>query len=175
MRVIKTTTISILALGLLAGSAVGVAAQDDAANTMAPSVFTTSPVPGPPEFSEDAATGLPVAVVEFTATDPRAAGMMTAIEDVSDIEADGRAYSVLSASVRLVNDGGTWVGTNRGINVESDDGAGGWAAEYTGEGGYEGLKMYTFRTFADLQDEGTWVGFIVPADVVPAIPELPAE
>ena len=31
MRTIKTTTISILAVGLLAGSAVGVAAQEEAA------------------------------------------------------------------------------------------------------------------------------------------------
>jgi hypothetical protein len=36
MRAIKTTTISILAVGLLAGSAVGVAAQDEEANTDAP-------------------------------------------------------------------------------------------------------------------------------------------
>ena len=175
MRGIKTITISILAVGLLAGSAVGVAAQDDATDPAAPSVFTTSPVPGPPEFSEDPATGLPVAVVEFTATDPRAAGMMTAIEDGGEVEADGRTYYTLSSSVRLVNDGGTWVGTNRGVNVEAEDGASGWYAEYTGEGGYEGLRMYTFKTFADLQDEGTWVGFIVPADTVPPIPELPAE
>ena len=175
MRATKTTILSILAVGLLAGSAVGVAAQDDATDQMAPSVFTTSVVPGPPEFSEDPATGLPVAVVEFTATDPRAAGMMTAIEDGSEIEADGRMYYTLSSSVRLVNDGGAWVGTNRGVNVESEDGAAGWYAEYAGEGGYEGLSMYTFKTFADLQDEGTWVGFIVPANAVPPIPELPAE
>ena len=39
MRGVKATTISILAVGLLAGSAVGVAAQDDAADPMAPSTF----------------------------------------------------------------------------------------------------------------------------------------
>ena len=40
MRTIKTTTISILAVGLLAGSAVGVAAQDEVADPMAPATFS---------------------------------------------------------------------------------------------------------------------------------------
>ena len=47
VRAIRTTIISILALGLLAGSAVGVAAQDDAsADPTAPAFFEVEYIAG---------------------------------------------------------------------------------------------------------------------------------
>ena len=59
MRAIRTTTISILALGLLAGSAVGVAAQD--AEATAPSTFTMQNA-SEPEVTSDPGTGALIAV-----------------------------------------------------------------------------------------------------------------
>ena len=163
MRAIKTTTISILAIGLLAGSAVGVAAQDEGAASDV-SYFTWDTA-GPPEFSEDPATGLPVVTVQIEATDERAGGTATTIED-----------GIISA-VRLVNDGGSWVGMGRGVNASDPEaGTGGraWFTEYTGQDGYEGLTMYTFRVgFGGEPPES--IGFIVPNELVPPFPELPAE
>ena len=72
MRTIKHNTISILAVGLLAGSAVGVAAQDEV-DPMAPSTFTTEPI-GEPEVTADPETGLGTLVAPYEATDPRASG-----------------------------------------------------------------------------------------------------
>ena len=76
MRGIRTITVSMLAIGMLAGSAVGIAAQDEAAAGGA-SYFTWDTA-GPPEFSEDPVTGLPAVTVAIEATDPRASGSLTA-------------------------------------------------------------------------------------------------
>jgi hypothetical protein len=178
VRAIKTTTISILAVGLLAGSAVGVVAQDEEAAAMAPSWFTMESVgDGPPEFSEDPATGLPMLTVEVEATDARASGALTVIEDFAHDKNDER-YRVGGTSLRLVNDGGAWVGTSRFINgattgPDGDDIAAGFS-EYTGEDGYEGLSMFTFFTAGpETAGPAETVGFIVPTDMVPAMPPPP--
>jgi hypothetical protein len=176
MKGLKPTLISAIAIGLLAGSAVGAAAQDEAAAAMASSAFTMEAVgDGPPEFSEDPATGLPLVTVEVEATDPRASGTLTNIEDFANDKNDGR-YRVGGTSLRLVNDGGAWVGTSRTVAGSTvapngDDILGSFAA-LTGEGGYEGLTMFTFRTFGP--EESANIGFIVPTDIVPTMPPPPA-
>ena len=68
MRAIKTTTISILAVGLLAGSAVGVAAQDEATDQATAVEFT-----GATSFGPCSADYCNNPIVE-PFTDPRLAG-----------------------------------------------------------------------------------------------------
>ena len=59
----------------------------------------------------------------------------------------------------------------------ADESAGGIARldEYAGEGGYEGLTMYAFRVNTGAGEASQSVGIIVPTDVIPPVPVLPAE
>ena len=149
MRGIKTITISILALGLLAGSAVGVAAQDEESDPMAPSSFTWSygdvegSIRGYPEISQ----GFTV-----VASDPRASGEMTN----DPIDADEEFLIGLWES-RLVNDNGSWVGIGKqvdgfvndlGTDFEWEAGLPRW--ELTGEGDYAGLSLILFDPYVYL-------------------------
>jgi hypothetical protein len=99
---LKSTLITAVTIGLLAGSAVGVAAQDGSADPMAPSVFSgLAEGDGPPEFSEDPDTGLDRVVFPWGVTDSRASGTWTQLEDGARVEAGGSDYEVGSSSVRL--------------------------------------------------------------------------
>jgi len=161
---LRTITISIVALGLLAVSSVVVAAQEEAAASDT-SYFTWDTAGGPPQFSEDPATGLTLVTVQIEATDERAGGTASTIED-----------GIISAS-RLVNDGGSWVGMGRGVNASDPEaGTGGraWFTEYTGQDGYEGLTMYTFRVGIGGEPPES-IGFIVPDELIPPFPMPPAE
>ena len=174
MRTIRTTVISILALGLLAGSAVGVAAQDEA-DPMASSTFTAQVI-GEPELDADPATGLGTMVSTLEATDPRASGTWTQYEAGFPVDvAGGDGGFVGRNTQQVVNDGGSWVGTARGFLTFPADGPPSvhFFSELVGEGGYEGLTMY-FVT-SGLLGEAYEGGVIVPSGQVPAFPELPAE
>ena len=173
MRAIKTTTISILAIGLLAGSAAGIVAQDNEAS-MAPSSFTGGFTGGQPDFSTDPETGLTLVVIPFEATDSRASGTWTFLQDGASIE-DGEArYQVFSNSVRVENDRGTWVGTQFGLQTrllpDGDDHSA-VLYEFAGEGGYEGLTMLMSATASG--DEAGFLGIIVPTDIIPSVPPPP--
>jgi hypothetical protein len=169
---IKSTLAITITIGLLAGSSLGVAAQDEA-DPMAPSTFTWELSDG--EFGTDPETGLFVVVGRSEATDPRATGTWTQFEEGAAVEDDGRRYQVASGSIRLLNEGGAWVGTSRGLGTrllpEGDDSVLTFK-ELSGEGGYEGLSMFIFHPSMD--PEGRPVGFIVPSDVVLPFPEPPA-
>jgi hypothetical protein len=176
----KTTFISILAIGLLAGSAVGVAAQDEEADPMAPSAFSgDASGDEPPEFYTDPETGLEVVVIPtFNMADPRASGTWTEVEDGADVEDGGLNYGAGVSSVRLANDGGAWIGTKRSIGSNDGEGEGsqgsrGVFTELVGEGGYEGLSLFMYEA-AD--SEGGYVSnaYIIPTDMVPAMPPPPA-
>jgi hypothetical protein len=173
VRAIRITTISILAVGLLAGSAVGVAAQE--ADPMAPSTFTIQRAEEP-EVTTDPGTGATILVGPVESTDQRASGTLTQVAAGAPVEvADGDGGRISSDAVRLVNDGGSWVGSNRGFLTFPSDGPPTvqFLAELVGEGGYEGLTMF-FAETGDTEDV-RWLGVIVPTDEVPAVPDLPAE
>ena len=153
VRAIKTINISILALGLLAGSAVGVAAQDEASDPVVPPTFTWSygdvegSIRGYPEISQ----GFTV-----VASDPRASGEMT--NDPVDEDFDEPTLIGLWES-RLVNDDGSWVGIGKqvigftndlGLDFSWEAGLAGW--EMTGEGAYEGLSLILFDPYVYLID-----------------------
>jgi hypothetical protein len=177
---LKAGVISILAIGLVAGSAVGVAAQDEAADPMAPSTFTGE-FTGTAEDSTDPATGLEVSVSPWEATDPRASGTWTGAEDAAVLDGDdGQQFTVGREAVRLANDGGAWVGTKRwflALSLPDGPVSVGTFTELVGEGGYEGLSLFMFETFdGDFEDgpDSISTAFIVPTDMVPAMPPPPS-
>ena len=173
MRAIRTTTISILALGLLAGSAVGVTAQE--ADPMAPSTFTIQRAEEP-QITTDPVTGATIAVGPVESTEQRASGTLTQVVALAPVDvADGDGGLVQRQAVQLLNDGGSWVGSSRGFLTFPSDGPETvqFLSELVGEGDYEGLTLFLAET-GDTENV-RWLGVIVPTDAVPAVPELPAE
>jgi hypothetical protein len=174
---LKPILISAIAIGLLAGSVVGVAAQDDEVDPMAPSAFSGAVEgDGTEEYSTDPDTGLDRMVIpSFELADSRASGTWTQLEDFARIEDGGGDYIAEGESVRLANEGGAWVGTTRVVVAVAPNGdaTSGVFTELAGEGGYEGLSLFMFETVGS---EGELVSnaFIVPTDMVPAMPPAPA-
>ena len=154
VRAIRTSIISILVLGLLAGSAVGVAAQDEETASGAPT--------GASFFSGTYEGGLPVAepvvtpvddgeqlrglVVQGTieTSDPRVSGVVTQAIDIDDARlSDDGTVSLSAQTWRIENEGGSWVGPGTGLGyVDADfefllDTA---TVSLTGEDGYAGFS-----------------------------------
>ena len=169
VRAVKTTTISILAIVLLAGSAVGVAAQET--DPMAPSTFIMQRAAEPGLAT--ARTGERIVDGPVESTDQRASGDLTLAVASAPVDvADGDGGVVQRNAVRLLNDGGSWVGTHRRFLTFPSDGPETvqFLGELVGEGAYEGLTMFLAET-GDTEDV-RWLGVIVPTDDVPAVPDL---
>jgi hypothetical protein len=189
---LKSTLATAIAIGLLAVSVIGVTAQgEEGAGPESATFAVNFRFSSPTEVIVDEANGL-LTLVDwpFRATDPRAAGRLTAVWATSELTGDGlRSLNLkccpdyIKEGLRLVNDGGAWVGTGVQFGVSEKDqrtkkqrrkGRGkaplsgyGRFMELTGEGGYEGLSMVlTVRG-----DEG--VGVIIPTDTVPTQPDPP--
>lgn len=124
MRGIKTSTIHILAVGLLAGPAAGVAAQDAAA--------TQSPVELTAEWGF---TNQGCCVTVQPASDPRFEGDVDATVSQQypggGVEAWSRAFTV-------VNDDGAWRGLPHTIIFSPDGTASTVTQVFIGEGEYAG-------------------------------------
>ena len=159
MRAIKTTTISILALGLLAGLAVGVVAQDEAAD---PTMFSV-----PVGLDTSYFSGTWICESEFVGTEwvdgvQRNKSHNTCTTESTDPRVDGTgewdriAYGTLqgegvpwTAVGVLTTAEGTWRGNGHGMATTggaSGLGMAGFAfgfgeMTYIGEGAYEGLVM----------------------------------
>jgi hypothetical protein len=184
---LKPTLISAIAIGLLAGSVVGVAAQSDEADAMAASYFTAQQISDDVEnsgWSEGAipgaaCTGNAVELVAndlhtgmvLEATDPRISGQMEAVWSTAACEIRGgeKVWHQI-VTYRISNDEGAWSGTGLGFIAASEavgDGPGdAFMATLTGEGAYEGLSA----TFLQQRFEGGDVmkGVIVPGAIPPA-------
>jgi hypothetical protein len=171
VRAAKTGLISILTVGLLAGSAVAVAAQE--ADSMVPSTFTMR-FAGEPDVSTDPGTGATIVVGELESTDQRASGTRTEVVGGSTVPVDVAGGLIQQNAVRIVNDGGSWVGSSRGFMTFPSDGPPTvqFVGELVGEGGYEGLSLFFAQT-GDAEDVRV-LGVIWPTDEVPAVPDLPA-
>ena len=177
MRTIKTTTISILAIGLLAGSAVGVAAQDEEA--AGATSFTGTGIGGEPievEMTEaDLGNGF-TAVDGFTyrnaweASDERISGdvigVVNRIVDPSSSVPGTLPDVIMSLAIELTNDGGSWLGEGRGF-ASSDLGVVKELYTLVGQGGYEGLTAYAI--IESTGPETTLSGIILPT----ALPDMP--
>ena len=184
MRTLKSGLVSILAIGLLAGSAVGVAGQDEeVADPMAPATFEVGFAGEPPADELDSTVteteygesrrGEGLVEIPFEAGDPRASGLLTSVTNEEEL---GRAV-MGSSHVRIVNDDGAWegVGTSLLRLVEDFSGEGPpfdratSLTTLTGEAAYEGLTLIVVNTLDD------WLGYIVPTELLPPAPALPAE
>jgi hypothetical protein len=169
VRAIKTTTISILAIGLLAGSAIGVAAQDE------PDIGATE-VTGKVTFGE------PISMPQGTETPEgivvNEGLVVNTTWDASDDRLDGDAtYSVNvrglldcctieAHAYELTNDGGSWVGDGRSYSSEA--GRTGFVT-LSGRDGYEGLSAYVVTELDDAGNAWDLRGIIFPS----AMPEVP--
>ena len=179
MRNVKTTTISILAIGLLAGSAAGVAAQDEEATT---SSFTgrssfvelisegTWGVPLPNGLDEAANN---VGLHRWESSDPRLTGDAI-VANTALIDPDkGNVLTV--STYELTNDGGSWLGEHTAFGSDEvlvpDVGNTG-SIILVGRDGYDGLTAYIVITF-DRAANAEFSGVIFPA-AMPPFPELPA-
>lgn len=155
-----------LAIGLAAGSSLGVAAQDNAADPMAPARFTATV-----GESDEMDTHAPL-----EATDARASGQLTLDFEEHVILGDTPDWVMLEVlAFRIDNDGGAWSGS--GLGMFGDERLGFppvSAATLLGDGDYEGLTMLLYPDGTDY-GEPYW-GIIVPTADIPEPPTLaPAE
>ena len=104
MRGIKTTTISILALGLLAGSAVGIAAQDEAATAAVEGSISVGECTEAADWNE-----CPYAI---SASDPRLSGdgLMRNSDAAFPFDGAGGVLIIVNSAVRVENADGAWTG-----------------------------------------------------------------
>jgi hypothetical protein len=167
----------VVLVGLLAGSAVGVTAQDDEAADHAAALVTGRIVHSgePAEFTEDTETesgfmqrgrsqpGFSVM------SDPRLSGTVVT-EDNADRFCDGPCSDdtylgdVLWGTMEITNDGGSWTGTSVGSTDTSGGGGNITYYELVGSGGYEGLSAVIFE-----REAGGWLwdGVIFPGGLPP--------
>ncbi len=190
MRAVKTTTISILAIGLLAGSSVGVAAQGEeaAAEPSTPAKVAgtidtsgTALVQEPTETEVDDHLEVRGAIVEgdrFEMNDPRLTGTVTLAVNVDVHNVIGSVDVVAgSFALRLENEAGSWSGqgtsvgyNGSGIPEEEMLGLDTWVL--TGAGAYEGLSAILL---VDATKDQPPVDGVIFAGEMPPAPELPAE
>ena len=146
MSKVKNTLVSAMAIGLLAGSAIGVAAQET--ETEAPSEFTATWDSnfGPPGVRRDVEEGSdPVhsrgyanhpLIIETTG-DPRFEGEVTLVVN-HDRYPSNEALWVFNNAFSVENDEGTWRGVPHLTLRFSDAEGSGRTQLFIGEGGYAG-------------------------------------
>ena len=172
MKTIRTITTSILALGLLAGSAVGVAAQPpegEAAYVTGTIAISSGECTEGEEWNE--------CPLSLDASDSRLSGEGTVRNAGSAIQSDDEFVVLVDMSLRVANDEGAWTGGGLLYALPANADAVGvdeptWVL--SGEGAYDGL---TAVLRADLGPDGSFAGVIVGAEppAAPAVPEPPAE
>lgn len=193
MRSIKSGLIAILAIGLLAGSAVGVAAQEDgAADPMAPAWVMGAIEWAPTCAGQVTATSdehRTREVGEFchpqvwTSDDARLGGeaIVAWNRDIYRVDADGQgamdAFSVFAIVTDVAGEAGGW----RCIDASSLEGGSGFFTELlqesskvscTGYGSNEGLMAILFLADA-VGQQNSFEGLIFPGDL-PPLPEATA-
>jgi hypothetical protein len=177
---IRTTTISILAAGLLAGTTVGVTAQDEGSERVTTSftgrftsqedVISHGTSTGPGDDGLELTTGI-VVLGSMVSSDPRLTGTVTSaltyLIDTNAINDDHAANILATGTYELTNDEGSWLGeaTNFG-NI--DLGVNYQTIIFEGRGGYEGLTAYAVVDWWGFA--GEYVGTVFPAPM-PEIPE----
>ena len=177
-RTVFTMAISI---GLIAGSAAAVAAQDEEAEAP-PAAYATGTIGWPPaelvepdvelvpDGNEERGLMLIDLPVEFT--DPRLSGMLTVSANGTTREfPDGRAW-IESRTYRIVNDGGAWNGSGRLVRGFSEALGDQLFDEetmlLTGDGAYDG---YIAFISVDALDDQAPVEALILAAEQPPLPE----
>jgi hypothetical protein len=168
----RTPLITALAIGLLAGSALGAAAQSADVDPMAPAFVTGSITDGgtaatETQTAEDGFTRIEVTSGPdvWEASDPRLSGDVTYAGVWHRYPAPA-SMQVEAATYELLNAGGRWVGQATAIATAT---IGGWdTIAFRGEGGHEGLTAYVVIDWNS--EPGSFTGAIFPGDM-PASPE----
>jgi hypothetical protein len=172
VRAIRSSGITILAIGLLAGSAVGVAAQEE---TAPPVEFSAKWAWGPP-IRSDTSEAVAGSVqyrggawrpgVLTAATDPRWQGTLSIANNENDYSASGGPLVGIHA-FRVENEEGAWqqMPTVALIVPGIDDLVN--TGVFVGEGGYEGLIAVV--DIATDRAAGTWDlhGYIIDGELPP--------
>ncbi len=188
MRGIKSGLSAVLAIGLLAGSAVGVAAQDEAA---AAELATPARVAGAIQGGGNVVQPPTETVVDdvlevrgFYLTgdalemdDPRMTGSISVTFN-ADVHKVGDFEEIVLEAIelRIDNDDGSWQGlgtalTHAGPEIPDGETINLQTLPMTGAGAYEGLSAYTLWDFS--QDPVTVEGVIYEGGL-PQFPELPS-
>jgi len=190
MRATKTTVISIIAIGLLAGSSVAVAAQEEeaAAEPSTPAKVTgtintetgdlveeptETVVDGMLEVRDGAFTG-----ERFEMDDARLSGTGTVAFNVDVHPVNDFEDVVLEVvDFRIDNDDGSWAGrgtmfVHNGAEIPEEEAINLMTLPLTGSGAYEGLSAYLI---IDGSEDQPIVEGVIYAGEMPPFPELPAE
>ena len=194
MRTIKTISISVLAIGLLTGSAAGVAAQDEEA-AEAPSaesgmatapawvtatVLFTSNCDFGDTATEDGVTqerGMNCQGQTWTSDDPRLDGSANLAHNADSFDVDGQGYSLVTSAVEVITDEGGWQCTNADRVVSPADTLfqtsrlDGDRLSCMGYGDNDGLSAILVIDFTSAPK--TVEGLIFPGEM-PPMPEFPS-
>ena len=125
MRKARTTLTTVIAIGLLAGSAVGVAAQDEAA-------------PNTEFTAEWGFTSSGCCSIVEPASDPRFVGVMSASVDQATYPFPDFFLRVASRALHVVNDEGAWRGVPSVVVFHPDGTESTTTQTFIGEGDYAG-------------------------------------
>jgi len=190
VRAIKTSIISILAIGLLAGSAVGAAAQDEevAAEPTTPAKVTGTIDSEAGDLVQEPTETVVDGVLEvrggvftgdrFEMDDPRLTGTATGTFNV-DVHKESDFIDVVAGSLglRIENEAGSWSGQGTtvfhgGGTIPQEEALNLDTWLLTGAGAYEGLSAYLI---VDPTEDPPTVEGVIYAGEMPPFPELPAE
>lgn len=169
----KTTLVVAISIGLLAGSTVGVAAQDEPSMEGAAVTGTAGwlrEVSGGTESSTDGIVAVDdvVHVHSWTASDPRLSGDLTYTGNWLFDENAGN--SIQSGTYELTNEGGSWLGdataySSDALQADTD------VVVFAGRDGYEGLTAYVVIDWSSSGASGeNFEGVIFPS-AMPPVPE----
>ena len=184
MRGIGIGASCIVALGLLAGSAVGVVGQDEASDAMAPA-WVTGTISYAPSCEDPTITdgddgvsrerGYLCTPQTWASDDPRLGGVGTQTWNADVYRVDGQTYSITSGLVDVHDEDGGWTcsggaGLDRGSGLFSESVQERGSISCLGYGANEGLRAILVT---DLRSSPfTLEGFIFPSELPPT-PELP--
>lgn len=168
MRAIRTCISTALAIGLLAGSAPGVVAQDEDTGTVDPCTTPITAVAGRIIWGTSTDEVPPVTVDSTTHRQVTHIARWDLDDDRLDGEQVFRAVwhtnpgetGVHGGTIRIENADGAWSGTVEGVGLSM----GAWQelTSLTGEGAYEGLSASLFGTSGS---SGPLEGAIYPTEL----------
>jgi hypothetical protein len=190
MKGLKTTTSSVLAIGLLAVSFSAALAQDDAAYPTDEIIYVTGEMSSPPEDfkgPEDAKVEDVMGGFRFENaitwdvglefTDPRLTGKLRIVQNGIMGPIDGGEALVMPSTFHMVGDLCEWVGEGVLLSADLLDDAGEFQEELigtefysmAGQGDCAGLTAYLITSFHGGQQPPSVEGLIFPSDI-PAMP-----
>ena len=165
MRTLKSGLITVIAIGLLAGSAVGVAAQEGDGNAYVTGTVTINECEEAGDWGE--------CQLSLDASDARLSGDGSVRNAGLPLDSDDLFVVLVAQSLRVADEEGAWTGGGPLYAVPMAEDAVGtdeptWVL--TGEGAYDGL---TAVLRVDLGADGSFAGVIVEAEppVAPPVPE----